>query len=299
MSGRDSTAAASPKIATVIVNYGAADMVIDHFPALKAECEAFPGSRVYIVDNASPGDDGAKLAGFAAGEPLVFFIQGKENGGFAQGNNIALRQILAAPEPFDYIFLLNPDAFPRPGALRALTDFLASRPDAWLAGARLETVDGAPHVSAFRYFSIFSEFDWGANTGFVSTLLSAWRVAPPQKDETSEADWLCAAALLIRPEVFKDAGLFDERYFLYYEETDLMLGARRAGWPSWYVPAARAVHYEGSSTGVKNTAEIKPQPNYWYRSRAYYYRKNHGALYAAVADLAWMSGALFYLARVC
>lgn len=289
----------SPRIAVVIVNYRTADMVIAHFGALKRECEAFLGAAVYIVDNASPGGDGAKLKAFSEGEPLIRFIQSPENGGFGAGNNIALREILSAAEPFDYVLLLNPDAYPRPGALAALADFMARKPEAGVAGPRLEHEDGAPQVSAFRYFSAMSELDWSARTGFVSRLLKRWDVAPPHRDEERAVDWLSGAALFIRREVFEAVGLFDETYFLYYEETDLMLRARRAGWPCWFIPAARAVHHQGKSLeAARGPGAPRIAPEYWYRSRAHYFRKNHGAFYAFLADAAWMAGSLFYLARL-
>ncbi len=292
-------AAKIPRIAVVIVNYRTAGMVIDHFEPLKRECESFPGSLVYIVDNASPGGDGARLKAFAGGEPLVRFIQSTENGGFGAGNNIALKEILAAPEPFDYILLLNPDAYPRPGALKALADFMAAHPDAGVAGPRLEHEDGAPQVSAFRYFSPMSELDWSARTGFVSKLLKRWDVAPPHRDETRAVDWLSGAALFFRRETLQAVGLFDETFFLYYEETDLMRRARRAGWGCWFVSEARAVHHQGKSLeAARGAGAPKIAPDYWYRSRAHYFRKHHGPAGAFLADAAWMAGALFYLARL-
>lgn len=288
-----------PRIAAVIVNYKSAALVMRHFPALKAELAAFPGARAYIVDNASPGDDAARLAAFSADEPLIAFIASSENGGFAKGNNLALRRALGETPPLDYILLLNPDAYLRSGALAALVGFLDANPKAGLAGARLEAESGAPHVSAFRYFSALGEFEGGARTGVISAVLARWRIAPPQRDAIIEADWLCGAAILIRREVFETAGLFDENYFLYYEETDLMLAARRAGWRAWYVPAARAVHHEGGSTGLsKGDDEARETPAYWYQSRTYYYRKNHGAAYAALADASWLAGAAIYYLRL-
>lgn len=293
------TASTAPRLAVVIVNYRTAGMVIEHFDPLKRECAGFPGSVVYIVDNASPGDDGAKLKAFAEGEPLIRFIQSTENGGFGAGNNIALREALAAPDRFDYILLLNPDAYPRAGALKTLADFMTAHPDAGVAGPRLEHADGAPQVSAFRYFSPMSEFDWSARTGFVSKLLKRWDVAPPHRDETRPVDWLSGAALFFRRDVFEAAGLFDEAYFLYYEETDLMLRARRAGWRCWFVPDARAVHHQGKSLeAARGAGAPRIAPEYWYRSRARYFRKNHGAAGAFLADAAWMAGAFFYLVRI-
>jgi hypothetical protein len=284
-----------PRVAVVIVNYRAARLIIENFAALAEECRALPAARVYIVDNASPDGEGALLEGFAAaGERRGFVrvIRSAENGGFARGNNLALRAALAEDEAFDYFFLMNPDAYVRPGAIPILIDLLEAEPKAGFAGARLEYPGGAPQASAFRFLSVAGEIEAAAKTGLVSLLLAPWRVAPPQRDRREEVDWVCGAAVLVRRAVFEEVGLFDEDYFLYFEETDLMLAARRKGWRVWYAPEARAVHLVGRSTGVVDgRREDRPPPDYWYRSRARYFRKNHGRLYAALADWGFLLGA--------
>jgi GT2 family glycosyltransferase len=106
--------------------------------------------------------------------------------------------------------------------------------------------------------------------------------------------------MIVRREVFRDAGLMDEGYFLYFEETDFCLQARRAGWPCWYVPASRVMHESGQCTGVSARRQ-RPgrRPAYWFASRRRYFVKNHGPLYARLADLAFGLGyALWRLRRV-
>ena len=93
-------------------------------------------------------------------------------------------------------------------------------------------------------------------------------------------DWLAGASLMIRRQVLDEIGLFDERYFLYFEETDLCLRAQRAGWTSRYVKESRIMHIGSVSTGMKTW---KRMPGYWFDSRLRYFTKNHGAFYAALA----------------
>ena len=73
--------------------------------------------------------------------------------------------------------------------------------------------------------------------------------------------------MIIRREVFEAIGLMDEGYFMYFEEVDFCHRARRAGWPCWYVPAARVVHLVGQSSGVTDPrrAARKRRPGYWFR----------------------------------
>lgn len=293
--------AAAQTIAAVIVNYNMAANIIEHLDALVAECAHFPNSKIYVVDNASPNGDAALLLALAARpeyRTVLRVIANPENSGFARGNNIALREAFGADDKPDLVYLLNPDAYVRPGALKSLVAFLATHPKAGLAGSRLEHPDGSPQISAFRFFSAASEFESAARTGVISRLLSARRVAPPQTDETRAVEWVCGASTLIRRAVLDAVGLFDEAYFLYYEETDFMLQAARRGFETWYVPESRVVHLVGRSTGViDGKAASKAPPGYWFESRAHYFRKNHGALYAAFADAAWLAGSALYLAR--
>jgi hypothetical protein len=94
--------------------------------------------------------------------------------------------------------------------------------------------------------------------------------------------------MLIRAEVFDEIGLFDDRFFLYYEETDFCRRALGAGWETWYLPESRVAHIGSVSTGMKNLD--RPMPQYWFDSRAHYFRKNHGTGYLAVANLLWVIG---------
>ncbi len=289
------------RIATIIVNYNAATLIIDNIGAILTEHAAFPGSKIYIVDNASPGGDAQTLAAFVDKNRLngvITLMPQTGNGGFAKGNNAALREILPGPDAPDYIFLLNPDAFPRPGSLRTLIDFIDATPRAGLAGPRLEGADGAAQISAFRFFTALGEFVNMSQLGLLFKLFSNRIIAPPQKDTTFKTDWICGAAVLIRRELFDDIGLFDEEYFLYYEETDFMLNANRAGWETWYVHDASAVHLVGQSSGViDGMTRERVSPPYWFHSRKQYFRKNHGPLYAAAADAGWVAGSLINAAK--
>lgn len=67
-----------------------------------------------------------------------------------------------------------------------------------------------------------------------------------------------------------------EEYFLYYEETDFCLQAKRAGWSCWRVPESRVMHMAGQSTGVTTPGARKRLPQYWFESRRRYFIKNHG-----------------------
>src|SRR5262249_13663738 len=110
----------------VIVNYRTPGLVVDCLRSLAEEVRAEPNCRDALVENAS-GDGSAEMIGGAIkseGWGWAELLVLERNLGFAGGNNAALRPLLAEARPPDYILLLNPDTVVRPGAVRALVDFL-------------------------------------------------------------------------------------------------------------------------------------------------------------------------------
>jgi GT2 family glycosyltransferase len=284
----------------VIVNYRTPALVRDCLRSLAVEIESLDGCRVTVVEGGS-GDGSAEYLAAAIRDggwaDRVELLPLAENRGFAAGNNAALRRLLGRPLPPDYVLLLNPDTVVRPGAVRALVAFLDAHPAVGIAGSRLENPDATPQRSAFRFPSVASEFEAGMRLGLISRLLRRRLVAPPVRDDCHRTDWVAGASALVRREVFESVGLLDEGYFLYYEETDFCLRARRAGWACWYVPTSRVVHLVGQSSGV-TTPNRAPRrlPRYWFESRCRYFRSNHGLLYLWLATAAWLVG--FALWRV-
>ena len=173
---------------------------------------------------------------------------------------------------------------------------MQQNPQVGIAGSRLEHLDGTPQCSAFRFHSILSELDNGLRLGLVSKLLQKSLVALPISEQPVNVGWVAGASMLIRKQVFDDIGLFDDNYFLYFEETDFCLQAQKAGWSCWYLPASRVVHFVGSSTGVTNGSK-KRRPRYWFESRRRYFLKNHGWGYLFLANCVWAVAFLSFLFR--
>ena len=94
----------------------------------------------------------------------VRVLESGHNGGYGAGNNFGARQGLPDGSSPDYIYILNPDAFPQAGAIRVLVEYLQAHPQVGFAGSRLHGEDGVFHQSAFCFPSIFSEFESAAAT---------------------------------------------------------------------------------------------------------------------------------------
>jgi N-acetylglucosaminyl-diphospho-decaprenol L-rhamnosyltransferase len=181
--------------------------------------------EVLVVDNGST-DGSLDLLGQQY--PEVRLVDAGGNRGFAGGNNLGIRSARGR-----YVVLLNNDAYPRQGFLAAL-----------LAAAETEVRAGA--VTAKLLFA--AEPDKIQNAG--SQLLSdgsgadrgAGEVDRGQYDSGEEVFGFCGAAALLRREALEDVGLFDEHFFMYYEDTDLSWRLRLRGWLVVYEPAAVAEH---------------------------------------------------------
>jgi N-acetylglucosaminyl-diphospho-decaprenol L-rhamnosyltransferase len=273
----------------VIVNYRTAGLVIDCLRSLDPEVAAYPGARVVVVENASGDDSAERLASAISAEGWggwVSLVVAPRNGGFAAGNNVAIAPALALNSPPALIWLLNPDTIVRPGALRALVDFLGRRPEVGLAGSRSETIDALPLQSAFRFPTILSELEGGLRFDPVSRLLKRHVLTPPVSDIEGPTDWVAGFSVMIRREVFEAIGLLDEGYFMYFEEVDFCLKAARAGWPCWYVPSSRVVHLVGQSSKLTKAGEHrKRRPGYWFEARRRFFLTNHGRAKTVTANV--------------
>ena len=287
-----------------LLNWKTPDMTLQALDTLLPDIRALnarPGvhARVCIVDNDS-GD--GSLERMQAGvrtrgaDDVVDVVPSGKNGGYGYGNNVALRRGLDDPQPYDYFYLLNSDAFVEGNALQTLIDFLQTRPDVGIAGGYIHGTDGEPHPGAFRYPSFWSEIEGSVRLGVLSRVLHDRVVPRPVPERTvDDVDWVPGASMVIRRAVLQAVGLFDETFFLYYEETDLCHRTRKAGWKIAFVRDASVAHIVGATTGVTNLQ--RRTPSYMLDSRRHYFLKHHGRAYLWAANVAYAAGLASFRVR--
>ncbi|HEY8427382.1 MAG TPA: glycosyltransferase family 2 protein [Sandaracinaceae bacterium] len=286
------------QVLCIILNYKTPDMTLDAVRAARRALERIDGHRIDVVDNDSQDGSEEKLRAAVAREGWrdVRVLQTGHNGGFGYGNNYAIRRALCSPDPPEFVHILNSDAFPEPDAIEALLRFMRDHGEVGIAGSALRGVDGEPHISAFRFPTLKSEVAGSFRLGLLSRLWPDAEVPiRPRPERSREVDWLAGASMMIRREVLEEVGLFDETFFLYFEETDLCRRAKKAGWSIWYVVESRVVHAGHASTGLKDKA--KPMPTYWFDSRRYYFLKNHGRAYLWAANAVAAAGLASFKVR--
>ena len=284
-----------PQLLVIVLNYRTAEMTLRAARAVLDDLP--PGGELVIVDNASAdGSDVALRAGIDQNgwQDQVRLVLSPINGGFGSGNNVGIRAGMADGSKPDFVYIVNSDAFVDAGATQLLLDHMIAHPKVGFAGSHVRGEDDVTHHTAFRFPSIASEFEGAARLGIISKVLSKFTVPIPIPQDTHRVDWVAGASVIMRMKMLDQIGLFDEDYFLYFEETDLLLRAARAGWETWYVPASRVVHIGSVTTGMK---EWQRMPSYWYDSRKRYFTKSHGVVYAAVAVFAHVAGGAIHRLR--
>jgi hypothetical protein len=287
-----------PSIHVAIVNFRTGSLVIDCLQSLAAMVDELRGGRAVVVDNDSGDDSVALIEGAIRDRGWSGWAELRalpRNGGFAYGNNAVLARVRELDAGFVALLLLNPDTVASPGAIRELVHHLQASPDVGIVGAAIEDAAGVAQRSAHRLPSPLTELDGGAQLGPLSRVLATapWNWTPSR--EPHECDWVSGACMAVRREVFDAIGPMDEGFFLYFEEVDFCLRARRAGWRCWFVPSARVQHFEGASTGIR--VARRRRPGYWYASRRRFFVKAYGVVGLLAADALWAVGRFSLVVR--
>lgn len=233
----------------IVVSYNTRELTCHALAAAYASIEASRlEAHIWVVDNAS--SDGSAEA-VRRRFPQATLIASDTNRGFAGGNNIALRAMAAMERPPRYILLLNSDTVAHPEALGHLVSFLDATPRAGVAGAQLLYGDGSFQHGAFSFPTLWMVlFDfWPLHNRLADSWLNGRY--PPSRYAAGAPfpiDHPLGAALMMRWETFAEIGPLDEGYFMYCEEIDWCLRAKKAGWEIYCVPQARVVHLVGQSS---------------------------------------------------
>ena len=281
----------SSDIAVIIVNYATADMSARAVDSVLEQSHEGYTVEVHLVDNASPGEDAARLTALHEERhwgPRVQLWLEDTNHGFGRGNNVVLKALAAREVSPKYVFLLNPDAWVEGEAVAALARFMDATPDAGAVGGGNFDGDGNRTEAAFRFPGILSEFERTVNFGPISRLLKAFRVPLPATQPAGAVDWVSGASVMFRFDALLEVGFFDAGFFLYYEEVDLMRRLKEVGWQVYYLPEARIQHIGQVSTGVNTLVR---RPDYLYRSWRRYF-DHSGRAYALAVSLATMIGSV-------
>jgi N-acetylglucosaminyl-diphospho-decaprenol L-rhamnosyltransferase len=287
-------------VTVIIVNYRTPDLVALNLAALAKERAEWPQLSVLVIDGGSGDGSAERISEHIRTKGWREWVRCRPlpiNGGFGWANNCGIRQIFEErPQP-GYLYLLNPDAVVQPGAIRLLAAALDEDPGAGAVGSKLLDQDGTVLGSAFRFPTPGSEFARGADTGWINRLFGL-RPLRVDLEVKGRVDWVTGASVMFRPEALRSAGVFDEGFFLYFEEVELMHRLRARGWHTLHEPKSEVVHVGGASTGVGVAGRAPPRmPAYWYRSRLRYLARTQGRTGTVATNLLWLLGKSIWGAR--
>lgn len=271
------------KVSVIIVSYNASGLLRECLDSL-FQAHTRHELEVVIVDNNSADDSVSMIK---ERFPQVILLENNWNAGFAAGVNQGY-----SASTGDYVLLFNPDARMKPGAIDRAVDFMEAHPECGICGARLVNPQGDLEPSARRFPSSWYKFltTSGLSTRFASSRIFG-RGDYRYFDHNSvlEVDWVPGTFSAIRRAMLQQLGFFDERFFLYYEETDLCLRAKRAGWKVYFIPDAEVVHEGGGCSKTRKDMEFDTGGSqllkFRMRSEMLYFRKNYG-MYAAISNAA-------------
>ena len=211
--------------------------------------------EVIVVDNASL----EAAAALAAYRDRLKVVCNKENLGFTRANNRGVAEAHG-----EYLLFLNSDTKISPDTLSLLIGFADAHPQAGAVGPLVLNGDGSFQLSFGRPFSLFSEF-WQKTVSSPRASL-----ANPKKFKTREVGWVSGCCLLTRREYFPGGKVFDEKIFLYFDDSELCTRLRKMGKKIYFFPEARIVHFGGASvTAIPARTAVE-----YRRSQLHLYRKH-------------------------
>jgi GT2 family glycosyltransferase len=256
-------------VAVVLVNHNGIRFLSDCVRHLKAD--GYPRLDIIVVDNASSD---ASVEWLQAEHPDVTVLRQPTNLGFAEGTNVGVRCVLERGH--DYVLLLNNDTRVAPPFVSAL---VARADERTLVAPKSYDWDSGRVIN-----SHVGTIDWARGRlreRFFGQRDSADTLSPR---EVEIADGAC---LLIPAQAFRELGLLDETLFLYYEDWDFVVRARRAGYRVLFEPAATMRHHERGTTGATEVSAVSAY--YTTRNRLRFMQKHAPTTWSYAAFLGWFT----------
>jgi len=256
-------------ISFIIVNWNTKDLLRDCLESIIKTVDVL-AYEVIVVDNASK--DGS-VEMLSEQYPQVKAIANSENRGFGAANN----QGFAAMKG-KYALLINTDAVLTAGAVQKLWAFAEAHPEAAIVCGQLLNADGSKQNSIASFPTLLS---LATNTSLLEYLFpSRYPSKRYEHKGPLEVDSAVGACMMIRKKALDEVSFFDERYFFFFEETDMAYAMKKAGWRIYQVPDALTYHLQGQSIGHNSRSRIE-----FYRSRYQFLRKWKSKAYCGLASI--------------
>lgn len=275
-----------PDITAIIVNYKTADLTN---AAIKSILDGLPSisKEIFVIDNAS--NDGSPEKIRNRWDDQIIFLENDKNLGFASANNRAMHKAKGR-----YFFLLNSDAEIIDNSLEKMVQFADQNPDIGILGCKIMSEEGLQQLSCWRPPTLshllcraFNLYRILPDGWFGSTNIEAY--GKPTENKSVEA--VSGCCMLVNREAAKQVGFFDERFFMYGEDTDWCTRMRESNFVVHFLSDAIVKHRgECSSANAYTAMRIELG-----KSVLTYIRKHSGRIHALAGN---MLLGLFFLLRI-
>lgn len=229
-------------LAISIINYNSKELLMKLLKQIKTQ--TIPSSKIYVVDNNSP-DDFCKLV--PKEFPTIQCIQRDKNEGFAKGQNVVLKQINTK-----YALILNPDTDLPDHSIQKMVSFMDEYQNCGVASCRIIGYDGSLHSNGGNFPFGLSLLVWLFNLEMIpfigSKLQNFHRIDEEYYQKLREVDWVGGTFMIARVEVLKAVNYFNEKYFMYFEDTDFCYKVKKKGKKVMFNPEVTIKHKSGGST---------------------------------------------------
>jgi GT2 family glycosyltransferase/glycosyltransferase involved in cell wall biosynthesis len=227
----------------VIVNFNSTDFLLKCLESVYEAIGEYPAT-VRIQDNASSD----RVHRITEQFPAAILTRNERNIGFAAAVNQALQQ---SKSP--YVILLNPDSYVLKDFFRDILRFMERNPQIGIAGPRILDRDGSVQGSARAFPTALTSLFGRASLFtrlFPNNPITSANLLTRRCDGVNplEVDWVSGACMIVRKKAIDAVGVFDERFFMYWEDADWCRRMRDGGWKVVYFPQASVVHYVGGSS---------------------------------------------------
>ncbi len=232
-----------PDVSVVIVNYNVRDFLSQAVRSVLAASRDL-SVETWVVDNNSI--DGS-VDMLREDFPWVRVIANRENVGFGAANNQAIHASTGR-----HILILNPDTILQEDTLSTLVAFMDAHPDIGAAGCQILNPDGSFAPESRRSFptpaTAFYRMTGLSRLFPRSPRFGRYNLTHIPRDRVADVDALSGSCMMVRREAIRQAGAFDEDFFMYGEDLDLCFRIQQAGWRIVYTPDTQIIHYKGEST---------------------------------------------------
>jgi N-acetylglucosaminyl-diphospho-decaprenol L-rhamnosyltransferase len=270
----------------VIVNYRTPELALDCLASLAGQVGQIPGSRVVVVDNASPDSSADILAAALEARQWTAWaslVRSSHNLGFAGGNNLGLKSLRDSDE---FVLLLNSDTLAGPAVLSHCRDQMLAQPKIGVMSCLLKNPDGSVQNAARKFPAPIASAAYCLGLPWLAPRAFAWAdLEDPSWDRLTtqrDVDWIGGAFMFIRAQLIRTLGGLDEDFFFYGEDLEFCHRAHKAGYRVFYDPATWIVHLGGASSDPSKVAAAQRNVYAW-QGKYLVQKKCYGRLAALLA----------------